>query len=200
MRFSSLIQHSIIALLLLSLYSCAPHYEKIEDQWAWVSYDEAVGKRVVPLDSVSDAFEILPQAEYARDDQFVFFKGRVIEGADPASFETLKQGYTRDDERVYLHSIPLIKASPRHFKVLKFPYAADDSRVYCGTLPLIGASPGAAKVLKAGSGYGISLTTYFQEQHPDYTFIDPSQYPQVLYGSGRIRIGKLVFEGFEPVR
>lgn len=44
-----------------SLLSCQPGYRKQNGAWAWVSYDENVGKRVTWLGQVDNkSFKVLP--------------------------------------------------------------------------------------------------------------------------------------------
>jgi hypothetical protein len=67
---------------------------------------------------------VLPQREsaeylrrYARDSRRVFYRGRPIEGADPATFEVVDPytGYARDDSYVFFEDQVIPGASPWGF-------------------------------------------------------------------------------------
>ncbi|MEO1449417.1 MAG: DKNYY domain-containing protein [Bacteroidota bacterium] len=180
--------------------ACTPHYEQQEDgQWAWVSYDEAVGKRVTPVPADPESFEILSPETFGRDAAHVFYKSGIIEGADPESFTILPKGYARDKDQVFIHTIPIVDVDPETFEILKYPYSRDKNHIFCGTLPLLADVNAPVNVLKGGNGYSIALTAYFIRDHPEYAFVDTALYPAVLRSDGRIRIGKEVFDGFTPV-
>ena len=125
-------------LLILIFSSCESGYQKDNGKWIWVSYDEAVGKRISPIDNYdAESFKILENKNYATDRILVFYIGRVIQDADPKSFEVINsRGYSKDENHVYLDDEKIVFANPKTFELLEFPYSKDDNNVFCGTIPM----------------------------------------------------------------
>jgi hypothetical protein len=181
--------YRFLFLALPVLISCSPGYQKENDNWAWVSYDEAVGKRVSKIDSVdSESFTVLPDKDYAKDKNHVYWTGAIIIGADPDSFEAIANGYSKDRHNVFLDYDKVVFANPKTFELLKFPYAKDDSHIFCGTIPLpiekheiddfqITAAD------KLGFGMKSLMTlTYFIESYPEYKWLDTVGVKGVIIG------------------
>ncbi len=124
-------------LLMLILVSCNPGYQKEDGKWVWISYDEAVGKRVSQVDKHDyETFEVLNNENYAKDKNSVFHIRSKIEKADPNTFEIIEKGYSKDKNYVFLDSEIVINANPQTFQLLEFPYSKDDAHIFCGTVPL----------------------------------------------------------------
>jgi hypothetical protein len=79
------------------------------------------------------SFQILPGcrfSEYARDDETVFYKGKKVRGADPASFEIMtarqiedgltspSHHFARDRRRIYFDGKPLKGVDGESFQVI----------------------------------------------------------------------------------
>jgi hypothetical protein len=60
----------------------------------------------------------------------VYSSGYEVEGADPASFETLDGGYARDKARVYYSDKPIPQADRETFEFVGFAFAKDKTHVY----------------------------------------------------------------------
>src|ERR1035437_1267318 len=126
-----------LLLLLTLLLGCSGGYKNDHGKISYVTYDEAVGKTVHPIDADASTFTVLPNANYAKDRSKVFYECEVIETADPQSFKVINDdGYAKDANHVYLKTAIVIGAKPDKFELLKFPYAKDDKTVFCGTVPL----------------------------------------------------------------
>ena len=72
----------------------------------------------------ADSYEALPGC-YSKDKDQVFYCGRLVEGADPASFEVLglygttnQHWYARDERNVYYNAEKVFGADPESFHVL----------------------------------------------------------------------------------
>lgn len=79
-------------------------YHSVDDQNAYF------GTSLIEEASV-DSFEVIKEPDmsnnehlYARDDQFVYHFGGIIENADPKSFMQMDAGYSKDEKSVYYDS------------------------------------------------------------------------------------------------
>ncbi len=174
---------------MLTLLSCAPGYEKEGEKWVWVSYDEAVGKRITPIDAHdAETFEVLENSEYARDKNSVFFVGQIIKNADPQSFELLENGYAKDRDNVFLDTETVIFADPATFVQLEFPYSKDARHVFCGTIPLM-LDEGDVQEFRVTNEDKLmshlkstSDLSYFLEFNPQYQWLDTLGIETVILG------------------
>ncbi|MDY0088894.1 MAG: DKNYY domain-containing protein [Flavobacteriaceae bacterium] len=184
-------------ILILTLVSCSEGYQKIDGKWAYVSYEEAVGKRINYLDADNETFTILKNKEFATDKNNVYFVGGKIENAEPSSFVVLENGYSADKNNVFLDYETVIEADPKTFKLLDFPYAKDNKKIYCGTLPLLTSDINGFIVVKSGSIKTNELTTSFIKFNPEYAWIDTIKYKGVVYGEGIGKTNNEQFNGYK---
>ena len=129
--------------------------------------DYFVGKSAVYLNGVRlkralpTSFEIL-DGRYTRDARHVFYDGRILAGADPASFEhvpDLQKGgedrttvFWKDKNRVYANGVALHKSQPATFRALNHSYGCDDTHVYYDWHILEDANPRQFVVLDSVMG------------------------------------------------
>jgi hypothetical protein len=191
----------VLIFLLLFLSGCGGYlYEN--KNWVYVTYDEAVGRRVEKLNVDKDTFVILKNKSYAKDKNKVLFEGRVIEDANPNTFQVINNdGYSKDANYVFVDLEKVVNGNPQTFICLDFPYSKDEKTVYCGTLPMFVKNINEFKVTKRGEGKHTTLTSYFLKSNPDYSFIDPKKYKGVIYSDdskGETEDQK--FEGYKQVR
>lgn len=193
---------SLITILWFYLRSA---YKNEDGEWVWVSYDEAVGKRIAKLELLDHrSFETLSNRRYGKDKERVFYLGRAIEEADPNTFEVLsKDGYSRDDRHVFLDRMKVILADPQTFEVLSFPYAKDKERVYCGTIPLNLQGDEIAEFEVKRSWFSASsmktemLLSSFISQNPAYSWLDTLGMENVIVGEGKRGETKdKIFDGY----
>lgn len=181
-----IVKLNFIFLLFLTfvLISCHPGYKKVDNKWAYVTYDEALGKRIEYLKVDNKTFKIL-NAEYAKDDMNVFHKGIIIPMADSKTFNIIGNDYSKDKFQVFLSNEIVIGANPVTFKPLDFPYSRDDKTIFCGTVPMIVKDIESFKVV-ATDGFIINSTiASFIKDYPDYSFIDTTKYKAVIYGTSQ---------------
>jgi hypothetical protein len=197
----------INAILLCGLLisSCSPGYQKEDNNWAWVTYDEAVGKRVSKIDSVdNESFTILSDKDYAKDTNHAYFRGSAIPDSDPNTFEVIGNGYSRDKYNVFLDYDKVVFANPKTFELIKFPFSKDHSHIFCGTVPL----PIEKKEIsefqitspdKLGFGMKSSMTlSYFIESYPEYKWLDTTGVKGVIIGEwATAETRNKVFEGLK---
>ena len=167
-------------LLIFILVSCDSGYQKENGKWVWISYDEAVGKRITQIDEHDiESFKVLKNSNYARDKNSVFYIGRIIKDANPENFETInKDGYSKDRKYVFLDEEKIVHANPKSFKLLEFPYSKDENHIFCGTIPIDLKSEeiNEFKVtnedeLMSGMKSSI-LLSHFIETNPEYKWLD----------------------------
>ena len=189
----------LILILAPLLISCSEGYKKIDGKWAYVSRDEAVGKRVKFLDSDNQTFKVLQNKEFAFDKNNVYLSGVIIENAKSSSFVVLENGYSADKNNVFLDYETVIDADPRTFKIIDFPYAKDDKKIYCGTLPLLTSNIDEFIVVKSGSMKINELTSSFIKLNPEYSWIDTTRYKSIVHGEGIGRTRNQQFDGYKKV-
>jgi hypothetical protein len=180
----------------LTLVSCSEGYEKIDGKWTYVSYDEAVGKRVNYLNADNETFKVLTNKEFAIDKDNVYLVGGIIKNADPKSFYIIGNSYSADKDNVFLDYETVINADPKTFKILDFPYSKDDKKIYCGTLPLSTSDIENFVVTESSSMKTNELTTNFIKFNPEYNWIDTIKYNGVVYGMGKGKTKNETFEGY----
>lgn len=83
---------------------------------------------------------------YARDKSAVYYDGRQIPGADPATFELLDR---KDGRTVHVNGNPIAGADPATFRVLAGAYAQDAGHVFYFADQIIDADAASFRVLNA---------------------------------------------------
>lgn len=93
-------------------------------------------------------------ADYARDKQFVYWRGHKVEGVDPKTFEILDSGYARDARNVYRNDT-LICDDAGHFEMVSGNFVKNSHtvyRLYPATTP-ISNDPANFREISAQDGY-----------------------------------------------
>ena len=85
---------------------------------------------------------------YAMDGAHVYLQGERIENAEPATFQILKDGYAKDRHRVFLSKCTLEGADPRSWMLIAEYWSRDSSRVYQGYSVVPGAHPETFRHIK----------------------------------------------------
>ncbi|MEA2042212.1 MAG: DKNYY domain-containing protein [Bacteroidota bacterium] len=67
---------------------------------------------------------------YACDKLLVYYKNKIIAGANPATFSILTDGYSKDQKSVFFMTRFLKNANPKYFKTLGNYYAKDNQRIW----------------------------------------------------------------------
>lgn len=178
----------IITLVILKMVNSVsninPHYSKEDGKWAYVTFNEAVGRKIIDLgvNVDNDAFTVLKNKNYAKDKYSVFYKGVVVKEADPNTFEIVNdEGYSKDAIHVFIDRCVIIGANPNTFVCLKFPYSKDDKKIYCGSIPMFVDNIEEFKVTQFGHERITQLTKSFLETNSDYKFIDENKFSSVFY-------------------
>ena len=190
------------------LYACNSGYTKQDGKWVWISYDEAVGKRINEIDEHDfDTFEILDNEKYAKDKNKVFFIGRTIKGANPESFQILGNGYSKDANHVFLDAEIVVLADPNSFERLEFPYSKDNNHVFCGTIPLEIDKNEVNEFIVTNENHQMSASKstlsvqYFIQANSNYKWLDTVNVDRIIvgeWGTGQTHNRK--FKGFKEVK
>jgi DKNYY family len=96
----------------------------------------------IPIDGADPAtFRVVGDA-YGQDDRHLFYFTEPID-VDAASFQSLGRDYARDSSRVYWQGKPVAGADPATFRVLdpNWECAADATRAYYELSVIPGADP-----------------------------------------------------------
>lgn len=122
--------------LVIFLAGCSTGYKNDGNAVYYWSWNEGNGGHKERLDANPRTFKILRHDEYAKDEQYVFYKGNRVPGADAATFETLGEWYARDKNFGYYGDRPIISSHGKTFRVIDSYYSTDEGNVFYDTLPL----------------------------------------------------------------
>lgn len=78
---------------------------------------------------------------YSKDNNYVYFLGKKLDGASVISFKALGDGYAVDSWNAYFAGQRIVGASPTSFQVLPNGYAKDNLYVYFLGHKVDGLSP-----------------------------------------------------------
>lgn len=101
-----------------------------------ITHEGNYGKLTELPDADAETFEVLEQKEYAKDKKNVYREGKIIEGADPDSFEVLENDFARDKDQGYFQSKAIPNSIGKDFKVLRWRFSTDGSEVFWELKPL----------------------------------------------------------------
>lgn len=109
------------ALLITLLSGCQAGYivKNGEVVFSWPTENGRHGKTVQGADAAS--FEQLAEWEYGKDKRCVYWRGDLIAGADPQTFELLGHLYSRDRHQVFWQEKPIPGADRDTFVILDGP-------------------------------------------------------------------------------
>ena len=81
------------------------------------------------------AWEANTPTYYAKDHRHVYYRGAIIEGANPATFQIIDYNYhfSRDDQNVYCRT-EIVSKDVANFRMVKPGWFADSKQVWYGTI------------------------------------------------------------------
>ncbi|MCD4705221.1 DKNYY domain-containing protein [bacterium] len=91
---------------------------------------------------------------YKKNKKCVFYtyknphKNIMIEGAEPETFQHIKQWYGKDNNNIYRYRSTITEANMNKFEVLSVSYAKDDKNVYYRNKKIEGADSDSFKLLR----------------------------------------------------
>ncbi len=199
----------ILLLTIITLTSCQTGYKKVDGKWVWISYDEAVGKRITEIESADvETFKVLSNNNYAVDKNNVYYMTRPIKNANPKTFSILNtDGYTKDDKRVFLDWDEIIFADPTSFELLTLPYSKDKTNIFCGTIPIripideIDEFKVTNTDKLMSSTRSTILKRHFVETNPDFAWIDTLNIDGVIiYEFATAETNKRKYKGHKQIK
>lgn len=124
----------MVALISMALTSCEVGYKKegYKNDGKEVTlhvWDEDYGDIVLIVDADPSTFEDLGDG-YARDTNYVFLEGNILEGADAKTFKILEKKYAVDAYHVFHSYSIMTTADPKSFKVLSRNLTEDKKDFY----------------------------------------------------------------------
>ncbi len=126
----------ILSTIVLIVTGCK-NYDVRNDGVYYIFWNEAVGKGERLIeDADPKTFETLSNNDYGKDIKCVFYKGNQISGANPNSFELIKGGYAIDDTRAYYYGDSISTSSNKNFEVIDGYYSKDHKNIYYRNNPL----------------------------------------------------------------
>ncbi len=83
-----------------------------------------------------DSFEVLKSKFYGKDKNLVFFRGDKIPGADASSFVSVGDFYAKDKRRGYYNGSPIESSHGTDFRIIDNDYSTDGIDIFYGSIPL----------------------------------------------------------------
>lgn len=145
-------KHIKILLLTLLFYGCSQGYKVDNDIVYYIEWNEARGKVERNISADASTFKILDYENYATDKNNVYYKGNLIESADPISFQPLSEFIGKDKFQGYHNTTAIPHSDGRTFEVIEGNFSRDKNDVYYMYEPLKSTSPKTFEILKIGHG------------------------------------------------
>ena len=150
---------AFILIVATLLGGCREGYSVQGDKVVFSSMTENGRITVVVAGAHADSFVQLANAEYGKDRRRVYWRGSVIDGAHPDSFECLSDLYSHDRNRVFWRERAILGADPASFVILngRELWSRDSRDVFFGDQPVGVSDPASFHVLNdAWASDGIS--------------------------------------------
>lgn len=126
---------ALLTLLFLLISGCSG-YEVRDSSVYWTYWNEGMGSGETELDVDLETFEILDNDNYAKDKLRVFYKGRVIEGADAKTFKTISEFYGIDKFHAFHADTLIPNSNGASFEVLNGNFSRDGKDYFFNERPL----------------------------------------------------------------
>jgi hypothetical protein len=92
------------------------------------AYTQEQAQQIQEVTNTGDVVYL--EGKYSVDQNNVYYNGYILEGADPATFQTIDDYYSRDKDRVYIEFGVISGADPATFEVMGFGYSRDKKNAY----------------------------------------------------------------------
>lgn len=126
----------ILIFLTILLMGCES-YEIHDGGVYYKNWNEARGTAEKLIEGAdANSFTILDNDVYGKDLNKVFYKGKLIPGADPNTFEFIEGAYSKDKSRAYYYGDSIKGSSSKNFRIMDGSYSTDNKDVYLRTEPL----------------------------------------------------------------
>jgi hypothetical protein len=115
-----------------SLLFCGCGGYKVEgDKVYYVEYNEARGRVKRNIRADAQTLEVFDISNFAKDKDHVYYQGRRIHGADPATFQPLSDLIGKDKNYGYYCDSLLVGSHGPSFKNIDDYFTRDKNNVYC---------------------------------------------------------------------
>ena len=171
-RSQSIVMFALAIVAILVAGCSGPHYEKVDGEWKWVTWNEAHGT--------------------------VHWE---LEGVHNKTFQVIDENYAKDKNQVYLQNYVVEGANPKTFRVLDVPYATDGTFVFCGSVPMLGVDIESFEVIESSEAFGVCpknwmLKTNGQSEE-DYPYLKNIEY---IFSKGKSHDIKQTYIGPFPAK
>lgn len=113
---------------------------------------------------------------FTKDARTVHVNGKLVAGADTATFHVLAGAYARDRQRIYYFTDVVANSDAASFRTLDGPYAVDVHHAYWMGKTIPGADPASFRVLNAAFECGADAEKAYYRQSV-IANADPRSFP-----------------------
>jgi hypothetical protein len=147
---------------LIFLNACASkpkynNYKVTEESVSWIKLGSSYSNYReinMPIASAdAKTFKVLKEKAFGLDNKFVYYKGKKLVKAQPASFKLIDKLYSKDSEMVFYKGVPIPLAEAKSFTIIDDELAKDAHRLYYNGLPLSGSNPEQYKFIHQSQFY-----------------------------------------------
>jgi hypothetical protein len=139
---------TLACLILLNGCASKPKYNNYkitEESVSWIKlggfYPNYREINVSLASADAKTFKVLTDKAFGVDTKFVYYKGKKLVKAQPASFKLIDKSYSNDSEMVFYKGVPIPLAEAKSFTIIDDELAKDAHRLYFNGLPLSGSIP-----------------------------------------------------------
>ncbi len=127
--------HAIYFLLAIFLWNCTGY--KVEKEGVYYKrFDESRGPSQRLIESADPrSFDVLDY-EYAKDSKHAYYQRNIIPGAEPSSFKPLSRLYAVDKFRAYYAGDSIALSTSKEFIIIDEYFSKDKTNVFYTTKPL----------------------------------------------------------------
>jgi hypothetical protein len=184
----------LFPVLILVLLTGCQSYKVENGKWSLVSWDEGRGRTVTEVQGADQSSFAPINGVYAKDKNYVFLWGNVIEGANPNTFVYLGKDYGQDRQKVFFSGKELKGADPNTFQIIEYRWSKDKNDVYYESQPMEVVDVASFKILHIG------ILNNWAKDKSDYYFdakkIDCDYFTmKILNGSYAIDKTRAYFDG-----
>lgn len=126
----------ILIMVILTISGCV-NYEIEKDKVYYKFWNEARGEsRELIKEADAKSFKTLWNHKYGKDKNSVFYRGRIIKGADSKSFKLIGDLYAIDKKQAYYAGELIESSTSKRFEVIDDYYSKDYKDIFYQDKPL----------------------------------------------------------------
>lgn len=139
-KYKIIILFLFIFLVIIITKSCNSDYIIQEGKvfYRFYSFGQGGWNKYIIENTDSKTFEKIDSDIdlYGKDKLNVYFKNKIISGADPNTFKYIQEGYAVDKNRAYYYNDSIESSSPKNFEIIDGYFSKDFKDVYYENKPL----------------------------------------------------------------